>query len=83
MSGLARLRRTESWIARVRLLAIPFAVVEVGFLSQDYPPGYERWAWGVTTVFAIGAIAVWLLAHRELGLRKQKILGLAAGSSRR
>ena len=42
MSDLLRLRRTERWIARVRLLAVPFAVVEVGFLSHDYPPGYER-----------------------------------------
>ena len=78
MSDLLRLRRTERWIARVRLLAVPFAVVEVGFLSHDYPPGYERWAWLVTAVFGVGAIAAWLVAHRDLELRQQKILGFSA-----
>jgi K+-sensing histidine kinase KdpD len=78
MRDLLRLRGTERWIARVRLLAVPFAVVEVGFLSHDYPPGYERWAWLVTAVFGVGAIAVWLAAHRDLALRQQKILGFAA-----
>jgi K+-sensing histidine kinase KdpD len=78
MSDLLRLRSTERWIARVRLLAVPFAVVEVGFLSHDYPPGYERWAWLVTAVFGVGAIAAWFVAHRDLALRQQKILGFAA-----
>jgi hypothetical protein len=41
---LERLRQTERWVALVRLLAVPFALVEVGVLTQDYPPGYERWA---------------------------------------
>ena len=38
---LERLRATERWIAWVRLAAVPFAVVEVGLLSTDYPSGYE------------------------------------------
>jgi signal transduction histidine kinase len=75
---LTRLRQTERWIAWVRILAVPFAVVEVGFLSSDYPPGYERWAWLITAVLGVGALAVWFLARRDLGLAGQKTLGLAA-----
>jgi signal transduction histidine kinase/uncharacterized membrane protein YeaQ/YmgE (transglycosylase-associated protein family) len=73
-----RLRQTERWIAWVRILGVPFAVVEVGFLSSDYPPGYERWAWIITAVLGVGAIAVWFLARRDLGLPAQKVLGFAA-----
>ena len=39
---LERRREIERWIAWVRVFAVPFAVVEVGFLSHGYPPGYER-----------------------------------------
>jgi signal transduction histidine kinase len=75
---LTRLRQTERWIAWVRILAVPFAVVEVGFLSTDYPPGYERWAWLITAVLGVGALAIWFLARRDFGLAGQKTLGLAA-----
>jgi hypothetical protein len=34
-----RLRETERWIAWARLAAVPFAIVEVGVLSTDYPSG--------------------------------------------
>ena len=35
---LARLREVEIWIARVRLGAVLFGVLEVGILSERYPP---------------------------------------------
>jgi hypothetical protein len=50
VNELARLRGRERWIAWVRLLGIPFAVVEVGVVSRGYPPRYEVWAWVVTAV---------------------------------
>jgi K+-sensing histidine kinase KdpD len=78
VNELARLRGRERWIAWVRLLGVPFAVVEVGVVSNGYPPGYELWAWIVTAAFAVGAAAVWLLARRELALQAQKLLGFAA-----
>jgi signal transduction histidine kinase len=78
MNELERLRGRERWIARVRLLGVPFAVVEVGLVSADYPPGYELRAWIVTGLLAVGSVAVWYLARRELDLRAQKLLGLAA-----
>jgi hypothetical protein len=75
---LERHRQVERWIAWVRLLAVPFAVVEVGLLSTGYPPGYERLAWVVTAVLVAGAIAFWFLARLELAARAQKLVGLAA-----
>jgi K+-sensing histidine kinase KdpD len=78
MNELERLRGRERWIARVRLLGVPFAVVEVGIVSTGYPAGYELRAWIVTALLAVGAAAVWLLARRDLDLRAQKLLGLVA-----
>jgi signal transduction histidine kinase len=75
---LERRRQIERWIAWVRLFAVPFAVFEVGVISSGYPPGYERWAWIITALLAVGAAAFWFLARAELGLSAQKILGFAA-----
>jgi signal transduction histidine kinase len=75
---LGRLREIERWIALVRLFAVPFAVVEVGVLSSGYPPGYEGWAWIITAVLGVGAVAFWFLARADLGMRAQKILGFSA-----
>ncbi len=41
---LARLREVEIRIARVRLGAVAFVVVEVGLVSTGYPEGYETLA---------------------------------------
>jgi signal transduction histidine kinase len=59
-----RRREVEKWIAAVRLAAIVFAFLEVGLLSNHYPPGYESAAWATTGVFAVGAIALWFLSSR-------------------
>jgi signal transduction histidine kinase len=75
---LRHLRQVERWIAWVRLLAVPFAIVEVGVISSGYPPGYERWAWIVTGALGAGAVVFWFLARAELASRSQKVLGFAA-----
>ncbi|MEO8291262.1 MAG: ATP-binding protein [Gaiellaceae bacterium] len=75
---LERQRQTERWIAWVRVLAVPFAVLEVGVVTQDYPPGYERWAWVATAAFGAGAIVIWFLARRELRPRSQRFLAFSA-----
>ncbi|MGH3064341.1 MAG: ATP-binding protein [Gaiellaceae bacterium] len=59
-----RRSRTEVWTAWVRLLAVPFAVLEVWLLKDDYPPGYERWAWALTALFAVGSVVMLWLAYR-------------------
>jgi signal transduction histidine kinase len=73
-----RRRQIERWIAWVRLFAVPFAIVEVGLISENYPPGYERWAWVITGVFAGGGAALWLLARREFTPAGQSILAFGA-----
>jgi signal transduction histidine kinase len=73
-----RRRPIERWIAWVRVCAVPFAVVEVGVISSGYPPGYETWAWIITAVLGVGAVAFWFLARAGLGVRAQKILSFAA-----
>jgi K+-sensing histidine kinase KdpD len=75
---LERLREIERWIAWVRLFAVPFAVLEVGVMTTDYPSGYEDVAWGITAVFGVGAVLLWLLSRRERPLAAQKRLGVTA-----
>jgi signal transduction histidine kinase len=47
-------RPIEWWIGVVRLLAVPFAVLQVS-LTRNYPPGYERTAWLLTAALVVGA----------------------------
>jgi hypothetical protein len=56
----AELRATSNWIAWVRLLAVPFVFFEVVVERGNYPAGYERWAWTVASVFALGALVLFL-----------------------
>src|ERR671936_137614 len=68
------LRDAESWLAWIRLGAVPFAIFQVA-LGSSYPPNYELLAWLTTGVFAVGAITFFVLAHgRAVGPR----LALAA-----
>jgi len=75
---LERKRQIERWIAWIRLLAIPFAFVEVGVLSHGYPPGHERWAWIATCALVAGGAGIWLLATRDLSPRRQTLLAFGA-----
>jgi signal transduction histidine kinase len=50
-------RPLEWWIGIVRLLAVPFAVLQVS-LATGYPPGYQRIAWLLTAALAVGAVAL-------------------------
>jgi signal transduction histidine kinase len=61
---LARLRELELWIARVRLGAVLFGVLEVGLLSNDYPAGYETYAWITTAAFGVGALLLFAASRR-------------------
>jgi signal transduction histidine kinase len=68
---------TERWMARVRVLAVPFAVFQVA-IGRHYPPHYETWAWVTTGVFALGTLVLLRLAHSHLSRRDQLVLGSAA-----
>jgi signal transduction histidine kinase len=50
-----------SW---VRLLAVPFALLEVLVLREEYPSGYQARALAVTAVLAVGAGVLLVLAYR-------------------
>ena len=71
-----RLRETERWIAWVRLAAVPFAIVEVGLLSTDYPAGYERLAWLTTALLALGGALFYLLSDERAFARAPRRIGL-------
>jgi signal transduction histidine kinase len=75
---LDRRRQIERWVSWVRLGAVPFAIVEVGLLTSDYPPGYAGRAWTLTGILAAGAALVWWLARRPLAPRGVRTLGLSA-----
>ena len=62
--SVTRAREIEVWIARVRLLAVLFAALEVGLLTTSYPDGYETVAWIATAVFAAGAVVFFFVSTR-------------------
>ncbi len=63
---LERRRRTEIWIAWVRVFAVPFAAFEVAIVGDEHPPGYERWGWATAAALSLGAVAFFWLARRPL-----------------
>lgn len=79
MNGeLERLRRTEIWIAWVRVFAVPFAAFEVAIVGDDHPPGYERWGWATAFALSLGAIAFFWLARRPLDRKALGRIGFLA-----
>lgn len=75
---LAGRRDVEQWIAWVRLAAVPFALVEVGVLTSDFPDGYETWAWVATAALAVGAVVLFFLSRSELFDRAPRRIGFLA-----
>jgi signal transduction histidine kinase len=73
-----RLRRTEIWIAWVRVFAVPFAAFEVAIVGDEHPPGYERWAWATAAALTLGAGAFYWLARRPLDRRALGRIGFLA-----
>jgi signal transduction histidine kinase len=65
-------------MAWVRLVAVPFAVLEVGLLKDDYPPGYEGWAWALTAMLAIGSVVLLWLAYRVPSRAAWRRIGFGA-----
>jgi K+-sensing histidine kinase KdpD len=74
---LDRLRQAERWAAIVRLLAVPFALLQI-LLERHYPAGYELWVWLTAAVLAVGGLAFLQLSRRRLRPRAQRIVGAAA-----
>jgi hypothetical protein len=64
------LREASLWIAWLRLAVAPFVFMEVAIERGNYPPGYERWAWTLASVFTLGAVGLFATRARDgrLGL---------------
>jgi signal transduction histidine kinase len=58
-------RSLEWWISIVRLVAVPFAVLQVA-LTTTYPGHYQAVAWLLTAILALGAAVLYLLVRREV-----------------
>ncbi|HEY6960420.1 MAG TPA: ATP-binding protein [Gaiellaceae bacterium] len=66
-------RRTlEWWVAVVRLLAVPFAVLQVS-LTTGYPSGAETIAWALTAVLAAGGVLFYFAVRHEVSHRVQLV----------
>ncbi|HSC51363.1 MAG TPA: HAMP domain-containing sensor histidine kinase [Gaiellaceae bacterium] len=74
---LQRQRELERWIAWIRLGAVVFAIFQVS-IGNEYPSGYEAWAWAATAFLAAGSVVLFLLSRRTWERRGQTALGLAA-----
>ena len=72
-----QLRRIERWIAVVRLVAVPFAILQVA-VSSGYPSGYETAAWATTVIFSVAAVALFLLVRIDVSDRASFLFSLAA-----
>lgn len=57
------LRGPDDWIDWVRLLAVPFVLVEAA--TEDYPPGEERLAWTLAGAFVLAAVALFAAGRRS------------------
>ena len=78
MSDLQERRREfETWIARVRLVGVVLAVLEVAIFTRRFVPGYLVAAWTLTGVFAAGTIVLLFLA-RSVSTKRLRLLGHAA-----
>jgi signal transduction histidine kinase len=71
-------RQLERLTAWIRLAAVPWAALEVGVLTDDYPSGYETAAWATTAGLAVGALVLFGLSRRELHGWQLRRLGLVA-----
>jgi signal transduction histidine kinase len=78
LTELRRRWQLERWISLIRLAAVPWAVLEVGVFSQDYPAGYELAAWLTTAALAVGAVAFFFIDRRPFGERGQRIVCFAS-----
>ncbi len=78
-------RPLEWWIAIVRLIAVPFAVLQVA-LTSGYPPDDARdLAWALAVVFVIGAVALYVTGRRasDAPVPARRARSSTSGSSRR
>jgi signal transduction histidine kinase len=57
-----RTRSLEWWIAVVRLVAVPCALLQV-VTVDNYPPRYEMAAWAMTAAFTAGSVLLYVVVR--------------------
>src|SRR5438309_5527977 len=76
---LQRRWQLERWISWVRLIAVPWAVIEVTLFTPHYPAGWYRpAAWATTAVLAVGALVFFRIDRAQLSARYQSAVCLTA-----
>ena len=68
---LERRWELERWISVIRLIAVPWAVIEVGIVTNFTSARYETAAWAVTATLAVGAIGFFWIGRRGVAPRYQ------------
>ena len=62
----------ERWVSVVRLIVVPWALVEISVFTTSYPSGaYKAAAWATTCALAIGAVVFFWLGRRVVSPRAQ------------
>ena len=74
--SLPDLGDARAWIAPIRLVIGPFALLEVAIERGNYPPGHEKWAWATAGVFAAGAVALFLFERERRDGKAAAVAGL-------
>ena len=75
---LNRRWQLQRWISVVRLVAVPWALVEVTVFTASYPTrGYEVAAWATTVALAVGAVVFFWLARRPVAQSLQPAIYFA------
>ncbi len=74
--SLPDLGDARGWIAPIRLVIAPFALLEVAIERGNYPPGHEASAWAIAAAFAVGAIALFVAYTRRIAPRVVGAVGL-------
>ena len=76
---LQRRWQLERWISWVRVAAVPWAILEVGLLTPDYPSvRYEIAAWATTSVLVLGAAVFFWAARRSIAPGLQRYVCFAS-----
>ena len=75
---LERRWQLERWISILRLIAVPWALIEVAVITDFTSRGYEAAAWIVTGCLGAGALVFFWISRRGVPQRRQPLI-CAAG----
>ena len=74
---LERRWQLERWIAVIRLIAVPWALIEVGLVTDFSTQNHETAAWALTGLLAAGALLFLLVSRLAVPRRYQRTVCFA------